>query len=140
MKKVENHHLPWTLDGPYQRKIKDLLKNIKNPVEMNQFNQFVVDSFQFSESVQWGNPDLYLAVVESGVSHRSPLPRSKLGAEPSEGRWAGELSTGRAVASETGRVRSPSHSASLSSLSILEHLFPCLTLTRWPRSHSLRSS
>lgn len=91
LKKVENHHLPWTLDGPYQRKIKDLLKNIKNPVEMNQFNQFVVDSFQFSESVQWGNPDLYLAVVESGVSRRSPLPRSKLGAEPSEGRlgwWA----------------------------------------------------
>lgn len=118
MKKVENHHLPWTLDGPYQRKIKDLLKNIKNPVEMNQFNQFVVDSFQFSESVQWGNPDLYLAVVESGVSHRSPLPRSKLGAEPSEGRRAGELSAGRAVASEAGCVRSPSHSASFSPQSL----------------------
>lgn len=52
-----------------------------------------------------------LQLLNGGVSHLSPLPRSKLGAEASEGRWAGELSTGRAVASETGRIGSSSHSA-----------------------------
>ena len=41
-----------------------------------------------------------LQLLNGGISHRSPLPRSKLGAEASEGRRAGELSTGRAVASE----------------------------------------
>ena len=78
-----------------------------------------------------------LQLLNGGVSHHSPLPHSKLGAEAGEGRWAGELSTGRAVASEAASV----HPLTLQFLlSVLEHFFPCLTLTWWPRSHSLRSS